>query len=78
MNKKVVDKWLDAYPQLKYLLCAGTISLKAVRVALNIDRDFAYQIYLDLLQAGAIKGCGATTFRATPALKEYVEELLNE
>lgn len=74
MDRAVVLKWFNKYPELETFIGAGTISLKAARMILDVDRLFMYDIYLELLQAGAITSCGANTFRATPELRNYLAE----
>lgn len=73
MNELIVLKWFEKYPKLEAFICAGTISLKAARTILDVDKDYMYTLYLELLQAGAVVGCGSTTFRATPELKKYID-----
>lgn len=72
LNVELVEKEFDRYPKLRTIICAGTVSLKATREILCIDRYECYQMYLDLLEAGAIYGSGSNCYRATPALKEYM------
>ena len=72
LNTPVVEKMFTRYPKLQTIICAGTVSLKATREILCIDRYECYQMYLDLLEAGAIYGSGSNCYRATPALKEYM------
>lgn len=71
---KVVEKWLDKYPKLENFIDAGTISLKMAREILEVDRWFMYDVYLELIQAGAITACGNNSWRATKDLKEYLKE----
>lgn len=72
LSTAVVDKMFNRYPKLKTIICAGTVSLKATREILCIDRYECYQMYLDLLEAGAIYGSGSNCYRATSALKDYM------
>lgn len=72
LNVELVEKEFERYPKLRTIICAGTVSLKATRDILCIDRYECYQMYLDLLEAGAIYGSGSNCYRATPALKEYM------
>lgn len=74
MNTEVVLKWFQKYPALENFIGAGTISLKAAREILQIDRYFMYDIYLELLEAGAIHGVGTNSFKASPELKQLLEE----
>lgn len=77
LNIDVVEKMFDKYPKLATIICAGTVSLKATREILGIERYVCYQLYLDLLEAGAIYGSGSNCYRATPSLKEYMLERNN-
>lgn len=72
-DSAAIDRYLEQYKKLEIILCAGTISLKAMREILQIDRYVAYNIYLDLLEAGAIYATGSSMFRATPELRKYME-----
>lgn len=74
LNIDVVEKMFDKYPKLSTIICAGTVSLKATREILGIERYECYQLYLDLLEAGAIYGSGSNCYRATPSLKDYMLE----
>lgn len=77
-DKTVVLKWFDKYPDLEKFIGAGTISLKAAREIIGVDRYFMYDIYKELLVAGAVTACGNNSFRATPALKELLQERREE
>ena len=72
MDVAIVERMFSRYPKLDTIICAGTVSLKATREILCIDRYECYQMYLDLLEAGAIYGSGSNCYRATPQLKEYM------
>ena len=72
LNIELVERMFTKYPKLSTTICAGTVSLKATREILCIDRYECSQMYLDLLEAGAIYGSGSNCYRATPALKEYM------
>lgn len=72
LNIELVERMFAKYPKLSTIICAGTVSLKATREILCIDRYECYQLYLDLLEAGAIYGSGSNCYRATPKLKEYM------
>lgn len=74
MNKQLVEKYFEAYPKLEVFICAGTISLKMAREILGIDRHIMYNIFLDLIEAQAIRGSGSNCWRATEELKEFVAE----
>ena len=72
MDTALVERMFTRYPKLETIICAGTVSLKATREILGIDRYECYQMYLDMLEAGAIYGSGSNCYRATTALKEYM------
>ena len=72
MDTALVERMFSRYPKLDTIICAGTVSLKATREILCIDRYECYQMYLDMLEAGAIYGSGSNCYRATTALKEYM------
>ena len=74
MDVALVERMFSRYPKLDTIICAGTVSLKATREILCIDRYECYQMYLDLLEAGAIYGSGSNCYRATPQLKEYMRQ----
>lgn len=74
LDINIVNKWFDAYPKLETFIGAGTISLKMAREILGVDRYFMYDIYLDLVIAGAVTSCGNNAWRATPELREYLKE----
>lgn len=74
MDRVVVDKWLKTFPKLETFITAGTISLKMAREILGIDRYYMYDIYLELIVAGAVVGCGSNSFRASTDLKHYILE----
>lgn len=74
MDKQVVDKWLTKYPKLETFIAAGTISLKMAREIIDVDRYFMYDIYKELVVAGAITPSGSNGWRATAELKEYLKE----
>lgn len=74
MNKEIVDKWLTLYPKLENFIDAGTISLKMAREILDVDRYFMYDMFKELIEAGAVKASGTNAWRATPELKEYLKE----
>lgn len=74
MDKQVVDRWLTRYPKLEMFIAAGTISLKMAREIIDVDRYFMYDIYKELVVAGAIIPSGSNGWRATKELKEYLRE----
>ena len=74
MDTNIVDKWFDKYPKLETFIAAGTISLKMAREILGVDRYFMYDIYKELVTAGAITPSGNNAWRATKELKIYLKE----
>ena len=74
MDKAVAEKWLTRYPKLENFIAAGTISLKAAREILDVDRYFMYDIYKELLASGVVTASGTNAWRATAELKEYLKE----
>ena len=73
MDVKVVEKWLGKYPALMNFIDAGTISLKMAREILNVDRYFMYDMFKELLVAGAVTSSGTNSWRATKELKDYLK-----
>ena len=80
MNKELLEKWLNLYPELATFMGAGTISLKLAREILGVDRYLMYDIFKDLIQAGAVLASGGSTWRATKECREYLSErrMINE
>lgn len=74
LNKVIVLKWFDKYPKLETFIGAGTISLKMAREILDVDRYFMYDMFLELVQAGAVTASGGSGFRATKALQALLKE----
>lgn len=74
MDTNIVDKWFDKYPKLETFIAAGTISLKMAREILGVDRYFMYDIYKELVTAGAVTPSGNNAWRATKELKIYLKE----
>lgn len=74
LDTKVVLKWFDKYPKLETFIGAGTISLKMAREILDVDRYFMYDIFCELVQAGAVTASGSNGFRATKPLQEFLRE----
>lgn len=77
MDKALVERMFIQYPKLETIICAGTVSLKATREILGIDRYECYNLYLDLLEGGVIYGSGSNCYRATKQLKDYMIERKN-
>ena len=73
-DASVVLRWFGRYPKLETFIGAGTISLKMAREILEVDRWFMYDMYLELVQAGAVSPSGSNCFRATKALQEFLRE----
>ena len=78
MNTDTVLKWFTRYPDLEKFIGAGTISLKAAREIIGVDRYCMYDIYKELLTAGAITSCGNNSFRATTELKDLLKKRREE
>ena len=73
-DQEIVLKWFNKYPKLETFIGAGTISLKMAREILEVDRYYMYDIYLELIQAGAITASGSNGFRATKPLLAFLKE----
>lgn len=73
-DEKIVLKWFNKYPKLEYFIDAGTVSLKAAREILDVDRYFMYDIFKELLVAGAVTSSGNNCWRATPELRELMKK----
>lgn len=78
MDKKIVLKWFNKYPDLEKFIGAGTISLKMAREIIDVDRYFMYDIYKELVVAEAVTPCGNNSFRATKELREFLRERREE
>lgn len=74
LDVKVVLKWLNKYPKLETFIGAGTISLKMAREIIGVDRWYMYDMYCELVQAGAVTPSGSNCFRATKALQALLRE----
>ena len=74
MQRDVVEKWLDRFPELETFMGAGTISLKLAREILGVDRYFMNDIFKDFLQAGAVIACSGNAWRATKECQELLAE----
>ena len=74
LNKDIVLKWFEKYPKLETFIGAGTISLKMAREILDVDRYFMYDMFLELVQAGAVTASGGSGFRATKVLQTFLRE----
>lgn len=78
LQTDVVVKWLDRYPALENFIDAGTISLKMAREILGVDRYFMYDVFKELVCAGAVTSSGANSWRATPELKSFLKQRREE
>lgn len=74
MDLQIVLKWLERYPDLEKFMDAGTISLKMAREILDVDRYFMYDMFKELVVAGAVTSSGTNAWRATSELKELLRE----
>lgn len=74
LDTKIVLKWFERYPKLENFIDAGTISLKMAREILDVDRYFMYDIFKELVLAGAVTSCGNNSWRATSELKEFMRQ----
>ena len=70
----VVLKWLNKYPKLETFIGAGTFILKMAREIIGVDRWYMYDMYCELVQAGAVTPSGSNCFRATKALQALLRE----
>lgn len=77
MDREKVEAIFAKYPALKSFIAAGIVTLKAARTILDVDRWLMFDIYTQLLEAGAVVGTGSASWRASPALLEYLEEQRN-
>lgn len=71
MDAELIQLRMKQYPKLGNFITAGTISLKAARTILGISKDEMYDLYLELLQAGAIVGVGYNCFRASDTFRNW-------
>ena len=74
LDTKVVLKWFEKYPKLENFIDAGTISLKMAREILDVDRYFMYDMFKELVLAGAVISSGNNSWRATTELKKFLRE----
>ncbi len=74
MDKNVVNRILLMYPKFENFISAGTVTQKAARMILGIDRNEMQDIFLQLLEHGAIYSAGGSAWRAKPELVQYLEE----
>lgn len=74
MDIATVEKWFTRYPKLENFIDAGTISLKMAREILDVDRYFMYDIFMELVVAGAVTASSTNAWRATKELKDYLKQ----
>lgn len=74
LNTDVVLKWFNKYPKLETFIGAGTISLKLAREILGVDRWFMYDMYTELVSAGAVTPSGSNGFRATKEMQAFLRQ----
>lgn len=74
LDKEIVLKWFEKYPKLETFVGAGTISLKMAREILDVDRYFMYDIFCELVTAGAVTASGSNGFRATKPMQAFLRE----
>lgn len=74
LDKEIVLKYFEKYPKFETFIGAGTISLKMAREILDIDRYLMYEIFCELVTAGAVTASGANGFRATKQLQTFLRE----
>lgn len=74
LNTDVVLKWFNKYPKLETFIGAGTISLKLAREILEVDRWFMYDMYTELVSAGAVTPSGSNGFRATKEMQAFLRQ----
>lgn len=78
MDKETVSYVVDKYPKLLNFADSGTVSLKAARTILGIDKWLMYEIFVDLLGAGAVNQAGAASWRATADFRSWLTKRRNE
>ena len=74
LDTEVVDKYFNKFPKLEVFIGAGTISLKMARNILDVDRYYMFDMFCELVAAGAVYKSGSNNWRATPELQEYLKE----
>lgn len=74
LDTAVVDKYFEKFPKLEVFIGVGTVSLKMARTILDVDRYYMYDMFCELVAAGAIYKSGSNNFRATKELQEYLKE----
>jgi hypothetical protein len=74
MDQERVLKLFKRHPKLEILSTAGTISNKAAREILDIDRWLMNEVYLELIEAGAVVSVGSSLWRAKKELQEFVAQ----
>lgn len=74
MDVEVVKKWIERYPVLENFIGAGNINLKLAREILEVDKDFMYDIFKELVASGAVTVCSYNSWRATKDLQQFLKE----
>ena len=74
MDIKRLEALFEAYPKLPNFITAGTISLKAARNILGIDKWAMEDVFYELLDIGAINGAGPASWRAKDELRKYLKD----
>lgn len=74
LDTKVVDKYFEKFPKLEVFIGVGTVSLKMARKILDVDRYYMFDVFCELVEAGAVYKSGSNNWRATKELQEYLEE----
>ena len=74
LDTKVVDKYFEKFPKLEVFIGVGTVSLKMARKILDVDRYYMFDVFCELVEAGAVYKSGSNNWRATKELQKYLEE----
>lgn len=74
LDRQIVDKLMDKYPQLETALRAGVVSMKMVRELIDVDRWLMQDIYKQLVLAGAVEGVSSSCFKASKECRVYLQE----
>jgi site-specific DNA-adenine methylase len=74
VDERIVTKRFQEHPKLEIFIGAGTISLRMAREILGVDRYYMYDLFKELVLAGAIVACSGNTFRATTELKDFLKQ----
>ena len=74
LDRCIIDRLMDKYPQLEIALRAGVVSMKMVRELIDVDRWLMQDIYKQLVVAGAVEGVSSSCFKASKPCKVYLQE----